>query len=135
MGDYGSLCRCRIDLCGTRGIAIHKYYDLAEAPQFEQIFGHLAIGKNPTLLHNRYFVLTWDFSTVYASGNAAELRQALSDHNKLMARLNKMYVERLRELLLPDVDDREDGQDAVRTFLRGGDIQSQSLMFHPHPIN
>ncbi len=30
--------------------------------------------------------------------------------------LREMYVERLQELLLPDVDDREDGQDAVRTF-------------------
>jgi len=41
---------------------LENYYDVAKAGEFEKLFGHLAIGKKTTPLHNRYFVLTWDFS-------------------------------------------------------------------------
>jgi len=34
-----------------------NYYDLNQADRFEQLFGDLAIGRNPTAGHNRYFVL------------------------------------------------------------------------------
>ncbi len=41
-----------------------NYYDVAQAAQFDALFGGLKIGANPTPLHNRYFVMTWDFSAV-----------------------------------------------------------------------
>ncbi len=41
-----------------------NYYDLAQAKHFETLFGNLKIGANPTPLHNRYFVMSWDFSAV-----------------------------------------------------------------------
>jgi hypothetical protein len=44
---------------------LENYYDLAKADEFERLFGHLAIGKNPTPKHNQYFVMTWDFSLVF----------------------------------------------------------------------
>ncbi len=33
-----------------------NYYDVARADDFERLFGHLAIGQNPTPLHNQYLV-------------------------------------------------------------------------------
>ena len=33
-----------------------NYYDVAKADEFERLFGALAIGKNPTPLHNQYFI-------------------------------------------------------------------------------
>jgi Predicted AAA-ATPase len=45
---------------------LENYYDLAKADEFERLFGHLAIGKNPSPNHNQYFVLKWDFSNVKA---------------------------------------------------------------------
>ncbi|MDX8376983.1 MAG: AAA family ATPase [Mariprofundales bacterium] len=33
---------------------LENYYDIAKADKFEQLFGHLAIGKQPTKLHNKY---------------------------------------------------------------------------------
>ncbi|WPL19550.1 putative AAA-ATPase [Thiorhodovibrio winogradskyi] len=59
---------------------LENYYDLARADEFDALFGALTIGQNPTVRRNRYFVLRWDFSMVDASGNLAEIRQALHDH-------------------------------------------------------
>ncbi|OQY56911.1 MAG: hypothetical protein B6245_17720, partial [Desulfobacteraceae bacterium 4572_88] len=43
---------------------LENYYDVAKADEFERLFGHLAVGGNPTRRHSRYFVLKWDFSAV-----------------------------------------------------------------------
>ena len=34
---------------------LENYYDIAKADEFEKLFGHLAIGKNPTAKYNQYF--------------------------------------------------------------------------------
>ena len=57
-----------------------NYYDVAKADSFEKIFGNLLIGKNPTDLHNKYFILEWDFSCVKASGTAHDIEKSLYDH-------------------------------------------------------
>ncbi len=59
---------------------LENYYDIAKAQQFERLFGHLAIGANPTPKHNQYFVMTWDFSLVKAQGDIASIEKALYDH-------------------------------------------------------
>lgn len=56
------------------------YYDLASSADFEKLFGSLIIGKNPTPLRNRYFVLRWDFSCVDPSGTVEQIKKALHDH-------------------------------------------------------
>ncbi len=50
------------------------------AEQFETLFGQLAIGRNPTPLHNQYFVMKWDFSLVKAQGEVREIEAALHQH-------------------------------------------------------
>ena len=59
---------------------LENYYDLNRADQFEALFGHLAIGKNPTPLHNQYFVMKWDFSLVKAQGEMKDIEAALHQH-------------------------------------------------------
>ncbi len=59
---------------------LFNYYDVARADEFEQLFGHLAIGKNPTPLRNHFFMLRWDFSCVDPWGTAADIRRALHTH-------------------------------------------------------
>jgi hypothetical protein len=56
---------------------LENYYDIAKADEFERLFGHLAIGRNPTPKHNQYFVMTWDFSMVKAQGDITAIEQAL----------------------------------------------------------
>jgi hypothetical protein len=65
---------------------LSNYYDVAKADEFETLFGHLAIGKNPTEKHNQYLVMTWDFSKVEARGTVEEIRQRLYGHvnNRIM---------------------------------------------------
>ncbi|MCP4653776.1 MAG: AAA family ATPase, partial [bacterium] len=41
-----------------------SYYDLRYAGEHECLFGDLAIGKAPTPLAHRYFVMSWDFSKI-----------------------------------------------------------------------
>jgi hypothetical protein len=56
---------------------LENYYDVAKANEFEQLFGHLAIGKQPTPKHNQYLVMTWDFSAVSAAGDEKTIQQTL----------------------------------------------------------
>ena len=43
---------------------LESYYSILFKDQFDELFGHTWIGKNPTPLHNTFFVLHLDFSTV-----------------------------------------------------------------------
>jgi len=56
---------------------LKNYYDIAKADEFEQLFGNLAIGSNPTVRHNQYFVLEWDFSSINPMGSATEIQTRL----------------------------------------------------------
>ncbi len=77
---------------------LENYYDVKRANEFERLFGHLAIGKDPTPYHNQYFILRWDFSAVVTGKDEDAFQQALYDH------LNDGIRECLRwyEGLLPD---------------------------------
>jgi hypothetical protein len=59
---------------------LENYYDVAKADQFEELFGPLAIGQNPTVRHNQYLILKWNFSLVDPSGKIEEIRKSLHDH-------------------------------------------------------
>ncbi len=41
-----------------------SYYDLRRAGEHERLFGDLAVGRTPTPLAHRYFVMRWDFSKI-----------------------------------------------------------------------
>ena len=45
------------------------YYDKAGAGKFDELFGNLYIGKNPTPLKNSYYVLEFDFSGINIQNN------------------------------------------------------------------
>jgi hypothetical protein len=44
------------------------------------LFGHLAIGRTPTPLRNRYFVMKWDFSLIQSQGEVREIETAIHQH-------------------------------------------------------
>ncbi len=73
---------------------LENYYDVAKTDKFEQLFGHLSIGQNPTSLHNKYLVLRWDFSNVSPLGDAAQIERALHDHlNVCMRGFSTIYQD------------------------------------------
>ncbi len=60
------------------------YYDVNRKERFERLFGHTAIGKDPTPDRNRYLVLRFNFSMMSVGNSVAELeaffnRRVLSD--------------------------------------------------------
>jgi len=82
-----------------------NYYDVARKNEFEKLFSHLKISKNPTPLHNRYFILRWDFSCVDPSGNAENIRKALHDHiNSCIDDFMLYYEDRLSRTIRIDYE-------------------------------
>jgi len=72
------------------------YYDVAKADDFDRLFGDLAIGENPTPLHNQYLVMRWDFSRVESQGDIDQMGSALHDHiNGSIEKFMVHYRDRL----------------------------------------
>ncbi|MFP4033576.1 MAG: AAA family ATPase [Desulfococcaceae bacterium] len=91
---------------------LRHYYDIAFQDRFEELFGGLAIGKNPTQERNRYFCIRWDFSCVDPTGTAADIARSLSDHLNIRARSFAMYYKRRFDL--PEI--RIDNDNGMASF-------------------
>ncbi len=90
---------------------LENYYDVAKADEFERLFGHLAIGKNPTPKHNQYLVMTWDFSLVKAAGDITAIEKALYNRvNHAIADFAIRYDNWLQHEI------RIDPEDAISSF-------------------
>lgn len=59
---------------------LENYYDVTKADRFEELFGHLAIGQQPTPSHNQYIILRWNFSLVDPHGELEAIQKSLYDH-------------------------------------------------------
>jgi hypothetical protein len=91
---------------------LENYYDLRKADEFDRLFGHLAIGRNPTPKHNQYFVLKWDFSNVNPQSEPGEVEGAL--HNYLNRRIQDFADYYQAQLARPI---QIEPTDAVASFL------------------
>ncbi|MCP4156756.1 MAG: AAA family ATPase, partial [bacterium] len=58
---------------------LEYYYDINEAGDFDLLFGHTDIGKNPTPLHNSFMILSLDFSTIDPSGDIKAILRRFND--------------------------------------------------------
>ncbi len=85
---------------------LQYYYDINEADQFEKLFGHTAIGKNPTPLHNRFIVLHLDFSIIDPSGGIEEIRRRFNKQCNISIRsVTRRYREYFEEPIDIDLDE------------------------------
>jgi hypothetical protein len=83
------------------------YYDINETNRFEQLFGHTAIGKDPTPLHNSCMVLSLDFSIIDPSGGIEDIRHRFYQHcNICLQSVARRYRKYLKESI--DIDLNED---------------------------
>ncbi len=83
------------------------YYDINETDNFEQLFGHTDIGKDPTPMHNRCMVLSLDFSIVDPSGGIEDIRHRFNQICNISLRsIARRYREYFKEPI--DVDLNED---------------------------
>ncbi len=62
---------------------LENYYDVNKADAFGELFGDLAVGRNPTPLRNRFFILKWDFSRIAAYGDLDTIHSAIHGYLNL----------------------------------------------------
>ncbi|MEM7536503.1 MAG: AAA family ATPase [Chloroflexota bacterium] len=75
-----------------------NYYDIAREDDFTRLFGHLAIGQEPTSMHSRYMVMRWDFSCVAVSGGIEDIQESLNTHiNNRIQRFITSYQYMLKQ--------------------------------------
>jgi hypothetical protein len=90
---------------------LENYYDVNKADEFERLFGHLAIGVNPTPLHNRYLVMRWDFSGVAPRLDVDAMVQSIHNH---INGCFEIFLSRYRDLFSEPVELHP--TDAMRSF-------------------
>jgi len=110
-GDYLLLLRPRRFGKSLLLSMLENYYDIARKDRFQELFGHLLIGKNPTPSHNQYVILKWDFSCIDPSGSAADIKKALHNHINACIESFVMYYE---DYLTREV--KLDSSDAVNSI-------------------
>jgi hypothetical protein len=75
---------------------LENYYDVAKADDFDKLFGNLAIGKNPTPIHNKYLVMKWDFSNISPQGEVNDIQRALHKYiNNCIQKFAIYYQDQL----------------------------------------
>jgi len=98
---------------------LENYYDVAKADEFELLFGHLAIGKNPTPKHNQYLVMTWDFSLVKATGDLTAIEKALYNRvNLAIANFVARYDNWLQHEIIIDPTDAISSFESLLTAVK-----------------
>ncbi len=63
------------------------YYDRNKADKFDVLFGCTSIGDNPTVEHNKYIVIRYDFSKMSMSKDKVELEPYFNLLNSGAARV------------------------------------------------
>ncbi len=80
---------------------LENYYDVAKAAEFDRLFGELAIGQNPTPLHNQYLILRWDFSMVPSRQTFEQQQQVLASYINAEIRA---FARKYRAILSDEID-------------------------------
>jgi hypothetical protein len=94
---------------------LQHYYNIAFKDRFEELFGDLAVGRNPTLERNRYFCLRWDFSCVDPTGAVADIERSMTSHLNICVRSFRMFY---RDFDLPEIHiDPTDGKASFFSLL------------------
>jgi len=91
---------------------LENYYDVAKASEFDKLFGHLAIGQNPTPKHNQYLVMKWDFSNINPQGSIVQIQQRL---NAYINSCIQDFADHYQTWLLKNIP--IDTEDAIISFL------------------
>src|SRR6185312_16396073 len=79
------------------------YYDIHKADIFNDLFGPLYIGKNPTPWQNQHLVLKFDLSSISVSGSREKMEASFNEViNRTLLRFIKKYE---KELGYPEVKD------------------------------
>lgn len=106
---------------------LENYYDVAKKDEFEKLFGHLEIGRNPTELRNSYFILRFDFSCVDPTGKAEDIKRSLYDHVNACIEGFQMFYN-FKEFNLPHIPiDRDNALYSLKAL-------ANTIQMMPYPV-
>jgi hypothetical protein len=95
---------------------LSHYYDISRADRFNQLFGDLYIGKNPTPRHNSYAVMLFDFS-----GLRTDSEDGFSfDFNRKIEHTVQLFLSRYADIfpnareLINKIEDGKSGAGALQ---------------------
>lgn len=84
---------------------LEYYYDINEKENFEQLFGHTAIGQKPTPLHNNCMILSLDFSVIDPSGGIEDIKKRFNQScNMRIQSVRRRYRDYFEEPMAIDLE-------------------------------
>ena len=104
---------------------LQAYYDIDYADKFEEFFGELKIGQNPTAEHNQYLVLTLDFAAIdkeYSKTQGSFDQHCSVRIDEFARRHRKQFPEGLTERILSEPNSGAK-LNAIMAALKGTDIK------------
>ena len=108
---------------------LENYYDVAKKDQFDQIFGKLAVGKNPTKSRNNFFILKWDFSRVNPMVSVLDIQESLYDHiNSTIRTFKRYYRSYLPEEIEINLKDATISLDSLISVIQMTDMRIYLLI-------
>ncbi len=109
---------------------LEHYYDLLEAPSFDELFGGLAIAAAPTAEQGRYLVLRLEMTGMPTATGVDQLQAVF--HNRLHNNLRK-FLDRYRAIL-PEVIAAFDAGVSANDPASLMDRFLKALSRSPHPL-
>jgi len=80
---------------------LEHYYDINRAHQFEELFGRLYIGQNPTPLKNSFPILKFNFSGVISHGTVEEIERSFDA--RIWSCLNSFFERYQTKLAIENI--------------------------------
>jgi hypothetical protein len=109
---------------------LEHYYDLLEAPRFDELFGGLAIAAAPTAERGRYLVLRLEMTGMPTATGVDQLQAVF--HNRLLNNLRE-FLDRYRAIL-PEVIAAFDAGVSTNDPASLMDRFLKALSRSPHPL-
>jgi hypothetical protein len=113
---------------------LEAYYDINKADEFEELFGELYIGKNPTEQRNSYPILKFNFSDVSSYGSIEQIEESFNKtvHGDIMLFYSKYESltggEKAFSEFFPTVDIAGDALRHFINLMQGKEIQFYLLI-------
>ena len=91
------------------------YYDIHKADIFNDLFGPLYIGKNPTFWHNQHLILKFDLLSISVSSSRDKMKDSF---NKVINSTLQDFIEKYgKELGYPEVNNVLNTSDASASLM------------------
>ncbi len=103
---------------------LEHYYGLEHKSEFNELFGNLAIGKNPTPLANQYMILKFEFSGIHTDTPENTIKGFLANVRDGVGLFLKQYEDIFPPAIYDDIMQQEQANLVVKT-----------LFFHYKRIN